>query len=82
MPFSEFFKHYRKEKMGGSGDEIEQASTGEDFNIEDLVNVNEISDDDLEAADELEDDKSDFEFDDLINSNFVEGGEDEEAGEE
>ena len=50
IPFSEFFKKYRKNKKDGQSIDIQKPDT-EDFDFEDLINVNEISDENLEKDD-------------------------------
>lgn len=52
IPFAQFFKQYKRLRSG----KIEQdVVPDEDFNFEDLVNVNEISDDDVEVESTEED---------------------------
>lgn len=53
LPFSQFFKNYLKVKSG-KVPENELPDVPEDFDFEDMVNVNMISDDDLESADDEE----------------------------
>jgi hypothetical protein len=50
VPFSVFFKKYKKLKNEDSGEkpEVVQNIEEEDFDIENIINVNEISDDDVE----------------------------------
>jgi len=56
IPFSEFFKRYKKMKVAEQLQKQQPVDTQEpdteDFNFEDLINVNEISDDDLVVEEE------------------------------
>lgn len=55
IPFSEFYKNYIKLKSGKASTELPtDLLEDDDFNFDDMVNVNMISDDDLEAVDEEE----------------------------
>lgn len=56
VPFSKFFKNYQKLKSGKINPELptDLMDEDDDFNFDDMVNVNMISDDDLEAVDEEE----------------------------
>jgi hypothetical protein len=50
MPFSQFFKQFKKSKT--AEEEVKQAdASGEDFDFEDMVNVSKISDDDVAEPD-------------------------------
>jgi hypothetical protein len=51
LPFAQFFKQYRAIKLG-KVDDVTQADIDAeetDFDFDNIINVNEISDDDLEA---------------------------------
>lgn len=58
VPFSKFFKHYRDLKLGKETDvpDVEVAPANEDFNFEDLVKVNDISDNSIEVVETMEED--------------------------
>ena len=51
ISFSEFFKKYRKNKKDGQPTEVQEPNT-EDIDFEDLINVNEISDENLETEED------------------------------
>ena len=46
IPFSQFFKQFKKMKAAEKAADVEVPQE-DDFNFEDLVNINQISDDDL-----------------------------------
>jgi hypothetical protein len=55
IPFSEFFKKYRKMKNTEKTPEVEVPDVDpEDFDFENFVNVNQIDDDSLEVEEEIE----------------------------
>lgn len=54
MPFSQFFKQFKKMRNTGQTPEIEIPDTyPEDFDFENFVNVNQIDDDSLEDGEEI-----------------------------
>lgn len=55
IPFSQFFKQYKKTRNTGQTPEVEVPETNpEDFDFENFVNVNQIDDDSLEDGEEIE----------------------------
>ena len=59
VPFSKFFKHYRDLKLGKESDvpvDTDTTLTNEDFNFEDLVKVNDISDNSIKVVETMEED--------------------------
>lgn len=59
VPFPQFFKNYRDLKMGKVNEElpVDVGTTQEDFNIEDMVNINEISDGSVEVVESTEEEE-------------------------
>jgi len=60
LPFPEFFKQYKALKLGKTNnDQVEEQAVVEDtdFDFDNIINVNEISDDDLEAQEPKEDEE-------------------------
>jgi len=56
VPFSQFFKQFRKLRNQDQTPEVEMPDLeNEDFNFEDLVNINEVDDDNLEEIEEPSD---------------------------
>ena len=49
LPFAQFFKQYRDIKLGKTDVPEPEIEAEEDFDFDNIINVNEISDDDPEA---------------------------------
>lgn len=64
LPFSDFFKQYKDMKSGKidesqlSGSEDSELNSEEDFDFENIINVNEINDDDVETSEIIVKDES------------------------
>jgi len=57
VPFAKFFKHYKDSKSGKTSEDLDVnigEASAEDFDFDNLVNINEISDDDVEIVDKTE----------------------------
>lgn len=55
IPFSQFFKQFKKTRNPEQTSEVEVPETNqEDFDFEDIVNVNQIDDDSLEDGEVIE----------------------------
>ncbi len=59
VPFPQFFKHYRDLKMGKVSEElpVDIGTTQEDFDLENMVNINEISDGSIEVVESTEEEE-------------------------
>jgi len=56
IPFAQFFKKYKDAQKGNKAPDVDTPdSENEDFNFEDLVNINEIDDDSIEVIEGEED---------------------------
>ena len=52
VPFATFFKQYREQKLKKQAEpEPEIESVNDDFDFENIININEINDDDIEILD-------------------------------
>jgi len=59
LPFAKFFKQYKDMKLGKTPDteQVDMNTEETDFDFDNIINVNEISDDDLEAPQDTIKDK-------------------------